>query len=90
MSRFVEINGFVYGPWLRRFRVVITPAEEGGFVATVPRLPGAVSEGETVDEALDGICEAITGVLAAGGVSNAGDDSAFTHTVFVPTEGDHP
>jgi predicted RNase H-like HicB family nuclease len=40
-------------------QVVITPAEEGGFYASVPSLPGCHSEGETWEETLANIKEAI-------------------------------
>ncbi len=37
----------------RVYTVVVHKAEEGGFWTDVPALPGAGSQGETVDEALD-------------------------------------
>ena len=40
-------------------RVILEPSEEGGFTAVVPGLPGCISEGETRDEALANIKEAI-------------------------------
>ena len=40
-------------------QVIIHSAEEGGFWAECPSLPGCVSQGETVDEAIDNIKEAI-------------------------------
>lgn len=42
------------------FKVFLEPAEEGGYVVTCPSLPGCYSQGETVDEALENIKEAIT------------------------------
>jgi len=42
-----------------KLRVVLEPSEEGGFTAHVPSLPGCLSEGETTDEALENIREAI-------------------------------
>jgi predicted RNase H-like HicB family nuclease len=42
-----------------KLRVVLEPSEEGGFTAHVPALPGCISEGETEDEALSNIKEAI-------------------------------
>jgi len=42
-----------------RFIVVLESAEEGGFTAYVPSLPGCVSEGDTREEALRNIREAI-------------------------------
>jgi predicted RNase H-like HicB family nuclease len=39
--------------------VVLEPCEEGGYHAWVPALPGCHSEGETEDEAMANIREAI-------------------------------
>jgi predicted RNase H-like HicB family nuclease len=41
------------------FKVVLEPSEEGGYTALVPALPGCISEGETVEEALANAREAI-------------------------------
>jgi len=35
-----------------KFKVVLEPSEEGGYTVYVPALPGCVSEGETIEEAL--------------------------------------
>lgn len=42
-----------------KVKVVLEPSEEGGFTAYVPSLPGCISEGETVEESLANIQEAI-------------------------------
>jgi len=42
-----------------RFKVVLEASDEGGYTVYVPSLPGCISEGETVDEALKNIQEAI-------------------------------
>jgi predicted RNase H-like HicB family nuclease len=42
-----------------RLKVVLEPSDEGGYTVYVPSLPGCISEGETVEEALDNIREAI-------------------------------
>jgi predicted RNase H-like HicB family nuclease len=44
-------------------KVVVHQAEEGGFWAEVPALPGCVSQGETLDELRTNIREAIEGWL---------------------------
>ncbi len=44
-----------------KLRVLIHPAEEGGYWAEVPALPGCVSEGDTFEEALANIREAAEG-----------------------------
>jgi predicted RNase H-like HicB family nuclease len=42
-----------------KFEVVLEPSDEGGYTVYVPSLPGCISEGETIEEALDNIREAI-------------------------------
>ena len=42
-----------------RLKVMLEPSDEGGYSAVVPALPGCVSEGETREEALQNIREAI-------------------------------
>ncbi len=42
-----------------KIKVVLEPAEEGGFTVYVPSLPGCISEGDTENEALQNIREAI-------------------------------
>lgn len=42
-----------------RFKVVLEPGDEGGFTAYVPSLPGCSSEGDTKEDALKSIGEAI-------------------------------
>ena len=43
-----------------KLKVVLEPSDEGGYTAIVPSLPGCVSEGNTREEALSNIREAIT------------------------------
>lgn len=45
------------------YAVVIHEEPEGGFWAEVPALPGCYSQGKTVDELIENIREAMTGVL---------------------------
>jgi predicted RNase H-like HicB family nuclease len=42
------------------YTILLEPAEEGGYVVRVPRLPGCVTEGDTVEDALANAREAIT------------------------------
>ena len=46
-----------------KLRVLVHPAEEGGFWAEIPALPGCVSEGDTYEEMLINIREAAEGWL---------------------------
>ena len=47
-------------------RAIVHPAEEGGFWAEVPALPGCVTQGDTLEEIRENLREAITGWLEAG------------------------
>ena len=42
-----------------KIQVILEPSDEEGFTAIVPSLPGCISEGNTKDEALKNIREAI-------------------------------
>lgn len=43
----------------RSYTVIIEPDEDGVFIATVPSVPGVAEQGESVDEALDRLKEAL-------------------------------
>ncbi len=47
------------------YTVHIEPAEEGGFVVSVPALPGCVTQGESYEEAMAMAREVIEGFLEA-------------------------
>lgn len=42
-----------------RFKVIIEPSEDGGFVVHVPALQGCHTQGETIEEALENARDAI-------------------------------
>ncbi|GAB4396884.1 MAG: hypothetical protein OHK0052_18650 [Anaerolineales bacterium] len=42
-----------------RLKVVLEASEEGGYTVYVPSLPGCISEGDTLEESLNNIHEAI-------------------------------
>lgn len=46
-----------------KFKVILEDAEEGGYLVSCPALPGCHSQGDTIEEALDNIKEAIVGCL---------------------------
>ncbi len=48
-----------------KFRVHVEADEDGVFVAECPTLPGCISQGQTRNEALDNIKDAIAGYLAS-------------------------
>lgn len=47
-----------------KIKVVIHEAEEGGFWAEVPSIPGCVTQGENFDDLLSNIYEAVEGCLS--------------------------
>lgn len=48
----------------RTYRVVLRKEPEGVYTASVPSLPGCITWGETVEQALDMMKEAIQGYIA--------------------------
>jgi len=42
-----------------KVKVALEKSEDGGFTIYVPALPGCISEGATIEEAVDNIIEAI-------------------------------
>jgi predicted RNase H-like HicB family nuclease len=47
-----------------KLKVVIHEASEGGYWAEVPAIPGCMTQGETFDELLQNIYEAVDGCLS--------------------------
>lgn len=47
-----------------KLKVVVHEAEEGGYWAEVPSIPGCVTQGESFDELLSNIYEAVEGCLS--------------------------
>lgn len=56
-----------------KLKVILEPSSEGGYTAVVPSLTGCISEGETKEEALANIQEAVELYLEP-----IDDDSDFT------------
>ena len=42
-----------------RIKVILEPSDEGGYTAIAPSLPGCITEGDTKEEALKNVREAI-------------------------------
>lgn len=45
------------------YTVELNPQKEGGYTVTVPSLPGCISEGDTLEEALENIKDAVEGYI---------------------------
>lgn len=47
-----------------KLKVIVHAAEEGGYWAEVPAIPGCATQGETFEDLLQNIYEAVEGCLA--------------------------
>ena len=47
-----------------QYTAIFEPAEEGGYVVSVPALPGCMTQGETFEEAIEMIKDAIEGYVS--------------------------
>jgi predicted RNase H-like HicB family nuclease len=47
-----------------KIKIVVHEAEEGGYWAEVPAIPGCATQGETFEELLENLYEAIEGCLS--------------------------
>jgi predicted RNase H-like HicB family nuclease len=54
-----------------KLKVIIHEAEEGGYWAEVPAIPGCATQGNDFDELLHNLSEAIEGCLSVGIFPNA-------------------
>lgn len=61
-----------------KIRAIVHPAEEGGYWAEVPALPGCITEGETIEEVIINLKDAIVGWLE---VANSREAIASTDQV---------
>jgi predicted RNase H-like HicB family nuclease len=66
-----------------KLKVILESSDEGGFTAIVPALPGCISEGDTRDEALANIREAIELYLEPVEDDTAGMENAEQFEVAV-------
>ncbi len=71
----------------RRYTIVLIPEpEEGGYSVIVPALPGCVTQGETIEEAIEMAKDAIAGWIAVAeehGETVPEEDQALTAVVKV-------
>ncbi|MEH2249504.1 type II toxin-antitoxin system HicB family antitoxin [Nostoc sp.] len=54
-----------------KIRAIIHSAEEGGYWAEVPALPGCITEGDTIEEVIANLKDAIEGWLEVANSRNA-------------------
>ncbi|MCU0341029.1 MAG: type II toxin-antitoxin system HicB family antitoxin [Spirosomaceae bacterium] len=73
----------------RIFRVVISKDSEGGYLADIPTLQHCVAFGETIEEAMSNIKEALEGVLAVmeeEGLMIPDDSQTVEYSISVPVK----
>jgi predicted RNase H-like HicB family nuclease len=58
-----------------RLKVIVHEAEEGGFWAEVPAIPGCATQGETFEDLLSNLYEAVEGCLSVDIASPTSDSS---------------
>lgn len=59
-----------------KYTVIFEPVEEGGYVVTVPALPGCVTEGDSLEQAMKMVKDAISGYIS----------SLKKHNEYIPEE----
>jgi len=59
-----------------KLKIVVHEAEEGGFWAEVPAIPGCATQGDTFEDLLQNIYEAVEGCLAVDVEVIATDEKA--------------
>ena len=60
-TQLYELHQYEY---TMKLKVIIHEAEEGGFWAEVPSIPGCVTQGDTFDELLANLYDAVEGCLS--------------------------
>jgi predicted RNase H-like HicB family nuclease len=78
LDRWCPIGSVFAGDVLMKLKVVLENSDEGGYTVFVPSLPGCVSEGDTREQALANIKEAIELYLEP-----VEDDSDFAPTAEI-------
>lgn len=69
------------------YRVLLKEESEGGFTVTVPRLPGCVTYGATLEESIGNVREAISlyvESLVAEGEEIPTDENTFEYSISIP------
>ena len=66
-----------------KLKIVLEPSEEGGFTAYAPTLPGCISEGETADDAMANMREAVELYLETVADDLAGKEGFEVHELVV-------
>ena len=66
-----------------KIKALVHQAEEGGYWAEVPALPGCATQGETFEELLRNLQEAVEGCLSVDVLSHEVDGNAHVVEITV-------
>ena len=66
MARLLQEDGTV------KVKVIVHEADEGGYWAEVPAIPGCATQGDTFEELLQNLYEAVEGCLLSGASRHGG------------------
>ena len=72
------------------YTVVFEPADEGGYIARIPSLNNIATQGETFEEAVINIQDAIRGVISVMEEENLEVPQEKPNTVFSRVSVDYP
>jgi predicted RNase H-like HicB family nuclease len=65
-----------------KLKVIVHRAEEGGFWAEVPAIPGCATQGETYEELLENLTDAVEGCLSIDVASELGTNDRIVEIVL--------
>ena len=69
-----------------KIRAIVHPAEEGGYWAEVPALPGCVTEGDTMEEVVANLQDAIEGWLDVANIRKVIEPADWVVEIEYPIE----
>lgn len=72
------------------YTVVFEPADEGGYIAHVPTLNDCATQGETFEETVKNIKDAICGVISVMEVEGVEVPREKSNTIFSKVSVDYP
>lgn len=66
-----------------KLKVIFHEAEEGGYWAEVPSIPGCATQGETFEELLQNLYDAVEGWLSVDGTTGKVTDTGRVREIAV-------
>lgn len=72
---------------MRNYRIILSREPEGGYTVVVPALPGCITYGNSIDEAIEIAKEAIEGyldILNEQGEEIPDDNNSLEYSLIIP------